>query len=124
MRWCASASGWRNSPSGLKAPRAGREATCSEDMMLAALRWMKLRLGQRPDSEHVQVLVRIAITALFCVYLGWLVKGGSASGAIYVAWLILLAELALSFVLMAMILVNPGVSHVRRWVGMLADYGA
>ena len=92
--------------------------------MLAALRWMRLRLGQRPDSEHVQVLVRIAITALFCAYLGWLVKGGSASGAIYVAWLILLAELALSFVLMTMILVDPGVSHVRRWVGMLADYGA
>src|SRR5690554_5729049 len=97
--------------------------TCS-DMMLAALRWMKRRLDDRPDSEHVQVLVRIAITALFCVYLGWLVRGGNDSGAIYAVWLILLAELALSFVLMAMILVNPGVSHMRRWIGMLADYGA
>lgn len=93
-------------------------------MMLAALRWMKRRLDDRPDSEHVQVLVRIAITALFCVYLGWLVRGGNDSGAIYAVWLILLAELALSFVLMAMILVNPGVSHMRRWIGMLADYGA
>src|SRR5690606_25854135 len=47
-----------------------------------------------------------------------------ASGVIYAVWLILLAELALSFVLMAMILASPGISHARRWIGMLADYGA
>jgi len=38
--------------------------------------WIKHRLGNRPDSEHLQVMVRIVITALFCTYLGWHVSGG------------------------------------------------
>ena len=86
--------------------------------------WMKDRLGSRPDSEHLQVMVRIVITALFCTYLGWHVSGGEGDSALFATWLILLGELVLSFILMGAILANPGVSHPRRWLGMLADYGA
>lgn len=86
--------------------------------------WIKSRLAGRPDSEHVQVLVRIAITAIFCAYLGWQVSGGDTGGALFFTWLILLGELALSFILMCAILLNPGVSHTRRWIGMAADYCA
>ncbi|MDH5821430.1 ATP-binding protein [Luteimonas sp. RD2P54] len=88
------------------------------------LHWIRARLGGRPDSEHLQVIVRIVITSLFCAYLGWQVTGGNSDGALFVTWLILLGELGLSFVLIGAILVRPGVSHARRWCGMLADYCA
>lgn len=83
-----------------------------------------MRLSRRPDSEHKQVAVRIVITALFCGYLGWQVGGGDRDGALFLTWLILLGELLVSFVLLIGILAQPGVSHVRRWIGMIADYFA
>ncbi len=85
---------------------------------------MQRRLTSRQDSEHVQVLVRIAITAIFSVYLGWQVRQGGAEGSLYFTWLILVGELLLSFGLLAAIYIKPEVSHTRRWIGMLADYAA
>ncbi len=82
------------------------------------------RLRGRADSEHAQVFVRIAITALFCAYLGWEVSGGGASPALFATWLILSGELVLSLGLLAAIIASPGPSHPRRWLGMLADYAA
>lgn len=88
-----------------------------------ALLWMQGRLVGRLDSEHLQVFVRIAITTLFIVYLGWQV-GGDSTPALFGTWLILIGELAVSVVLLAGILANPEPSHARRWLGMLADYAA
>lgn len=85
---------------------------------------IKHRLTSRDDSEHVQVLVRIAITAIFSVYLGWQVQSGGAEGSLYFTWLILVGELLLSFGLLAAIYIKPAVSHTRRWIGMCADYAA
>jgi two-component system, sensor histidine kinase RpfC len=90
----------------------------------SALDFIRGRLTGRPDSEHLQVLVRIAITALFSIYLGLEVGASDRSLALYLTWLILLGELAVALGLLAAILVSPGASHVRRWVGMLADYAA
>ncbi|GAB3787329.1 ATP-binding protein [Dyella agri] len=92
--------------------------------MLTALAWMRLRLRGRADSEHAQVFVRIAITLLFSVYLGWKVGWGDNDQALFSTWLILLGELALSIGLLAAILIAPQPSQVRRWLGMLADYAA
>ena len=91
--------------------------------MRAGLRWMQSRLHGRADSEHAQVFVRIAITSLFALYLGWEVRGGG-SQALIATWLILLGEWALSIGLLAAILHSPAPSHLRRWIGMLADYAA
>ncbi|MEO5628217.1 MAG: ATP-binding protein [Thermomonas sp.] len=91
--------------------------------MAGALPWLRSRLTGRPDSEHAQVFVRIVITALFSLYLGFQVNVDSRP-ALYATWLILLGELVVSIVLMIGILLNPGPSHERRWVGMLADYMA
>ncbi|MFZ5636928.1 MAG: ATP-binding protein [Pseudomonadota bacterium] len=85
---------------------------------------IRARLANRADSEHKQVLVRIVITALFSTYLGWLVGIGGSTRALFVVWLILLGELVVSLLLFAAILHRPGVSHWRRWVGMLSDYAA
>lgn len=84
--------------------------------------WSKLQ--QRDDSEHTQVFVRIVITFLFCLYLGWLVGSGDASPQLRATWMILLAELGLSVVLLAAIVASPAPSHPRRWLGMLADYAS
>jgi len=91
--------------------------------MHSGLRWMQSRLRGRADSEHGQVFVRIAITTLFAVYLGWEVSGG-ASAALFATWWILVGEWALSIGLLVAILMSPGPSGVRRWIGMLADYTA
>ncbi len=88
-----------------------------------ALLWMRGRLANRPDTEHSQVFIRIAITGLFIGYLG-LQVGGDSSPALYGTWLILVGELLVSVGLLVGILVNPGSSHTRRWLGMLADYAA
>jgi two-component system sensor histidine kinase RpfC len=81
----------------------------------------KQRLSGRPDSEHAQNLIRIAITALFIIYLGWryLETDGDT---LLATWLILAFELTISAGLLIGILVRPGVSHVRRVIGMLTDY--
>ncbi|MFN7136313.1 MAG: ATP-binding protein [Thermomonas sp.] len=86
--------------------------------------WVLARLRGRSDSEHGQVVVRIAITFLFAIYLGWEVGGGDSRPALVATWLILVGELVLSLGLLAAILAAPGPSHVRRWIGMLADYAA
>ncbi len=91
--------------------------------MRIGLRWMQTRLRQRADSEHAQVFVRIAINSLFAAYLGWEVLGGG-SAALFATWWILLGECALSIGLLVAILLSPGPSHPRRWLGMLADYAA
>ncbi|WP_240126157.1 ATP-binding protein [Thermomonas alba] len=82
------------------------------------------RLRNRADSEHAQVVVRMVITALFSLYLGLQVEGGDGRLRTWLTWWILLGELTLSVGLLAAILVNPAISHVRRWIGMLADYSA
>lgn len=94
------------------------------DAMSTARDWVQSRLHGRADSEHAQVFVRIVITFLFALYLGWEVSGGDPRQALLETWLILIGELALSLGLLAAILLSPGPSHVRRWLGMLADYAA
>lgn len=86
--------------------------------------WVLARLRGRSDSEHGQVVVRIVITFLFAIYLGWEVGGGDSRPALVATWLILVGELVLSLGLLAAILAAPGPSHLRRWIGMLADYAA
>ncbi len=92
--------------------------------MGASWRWLLSRLLGREDSEHAQVFVRLAITTLFAAYLGLEVSLGDSSPTLFATWLILLGEWFLSVALLAGILASPAPSHVRRWVGMLADYAA
>lgn len=94
--------------------------------MAAVLARFKRKLAGRPDSEHVQVLVRIAITTLFCMYLGLHMAAGTTAvtDPLLLTWLILLGELLLSLGLLGAIFLRPGISHSRRWLGMLADYAA
>ena len=57
------------------------------------LPWVRQRLANRPDSEHLQTMVRISITAMFCVYLGGVVGIDRSNDRLFFTWLILFGEL-------------------------------
>ena len=82
------------------------------------------RLRGRSDSEHEQALVRLVIASLILAYL-WglgLMKAGQPDD-LRPMLLVMCAEALVGVGLVALILVQPAVSHVRRWTGMFADYG-
>ena len=82
------------------------------------------RLRRRADSEHEQALVRLVIALLIVAYLGLLSlvePAGTQDTAPML--LVMLAESAVGIGLVALIVIAPAPSHLRRWIGMLADYG-
>lgn len=83
---------------------------------------IRRRLAGRPDSEHGQALVRLVIAALIFTYLAGLqLASGTPGSHSAMAW-VMLAETLVGLGLFAAILRRPGVSHVRRAIGMVADY--
>lgn len=85
--------------------------------------WIKSRLSHRPDSEHGQALVRIALFLGVILYM--LVGGayGSLPPSVFrtAIWMSLVG-LGIGASLFAWILARPGKSDVRRIIGMVADY--
>jgi two-component system sensor histidine kinase RpfC len=80
------------------------------------------RFAGRPDSEHGQALVRLAVISVVLAYL--LLHGPTGSDAQYRGVLLIVATgFTVGIGLVAGILVRPGVSHVRRAIGMVSDYG-
>lgn len=78
--------------------------------------------ANRPDSEHGQALVRLVIAAVLLAYLAGLASGEVAGEELRLSVLVLLAETLLGLGIVIAIVLQPGVSHFRRVVGMLADY--
>ncbi len=82
------------------------------------------RLSKRPDSEHEQALVRLVIASLILAYLWGLGLTSVARGVdLHPMLLVMFAEALVGVGLVALIFVQPAVSHLRRWAGMFADYG-
>lgn len=82
------------------------------------------RFRHRADSEHEQAFVRLAIASLILAYLWGLSSvDGQRAGEMKPMLLVMLAETVVGVGLVAMIALAPAPSHVRRWIGMLADYG-
>src|SRR5688572_13988970 len=86
---------------------------------------LKERLSQRPDSEHGQAIVRLVIAVLIVAYLAGLQASdaGSNAGAHKTMLLVMLAEAVVGLGLLVGIVLRPEISHVRRCIGMVADYG-
>ena len=83
------------------------------------------RLRGRPDSEHGQALVRLVITALFLIYLGGAATLAAHPGVLlWQALWVVLAETVVGIGLVLAIIARPGVSPLRRFIGMVADYGS
>lgn len=92
--------------------------------MKGVLYTIRDRLARRPDSEHYQSAIRIVIAFLIMAYL-WAI-GRWEQGPNYLAatWWVLAGEVVLSLALLAAMVLRPGVSHVRRCIGMLGDYAS
>ncbi|TWH10842.1 MULTISPECIES: ATP-binding protein [Pseudoxanthomonas] len=92
--------------------------------MRNSLEWTRRRLSGRPDSEHGQALVRVALILLILCYV---LLPSSRSGLDAEQYrdvlAIVLGGLALSLAIFGALLARPGRSDLRRAVGMLADYG-
>ncbi len=84
---------------------------------------VRKRLSNRPDSEHGQAIVRLAILVVIYVYLGFAYAGDlRLAGPVAVSVAILTADFVLGFAILAWIVARPGVSHPRRVLGMFLDY--
>lgn len=71
---------------------------------------IRLRLGQRPDSEHRQALLRVLLVGIGAIY-------AQIIGESF--WVF--TSLFISVAIFAHILYRPGISPVRRIVGSLQD---
>ena len=90
--------------------------------MLASLR---SRFEKRPDSEHEQAIVRLAIVSVFLAYLFGLVSvSGSHAATVHTALWYVLLDAIVGAAILAWLIWKPGVSHPRRVLGMLTDYCA
>lgn len=97
--------------------------------MSSLVHYLKKQFANRPDSEHEQAFVRLSIAALILIYLfglQWYDSGNSNSNSNsdsdFFVITVILFESLVGLLLMFSIAMRPGVSHVRRCVGMLADY--
>lgn len=91
---------------------------------MGVIEQVKSRLSGRPDSEHAQAAVRIAV--LFVVLLYMLARERLFPGndPETVAVMVMVAAGFMTGIgLLVAIVIQPGVSHPRRAIGMLADYG-
>ncbi|MET0042994.1 MAG: ATP-binding protein [Candidatus Thiodiazotropha sp. 6PLUC3] len=87
------------------------------------LQRIKARFENRPDSEHEQSFVRVAIVLLVLLYLAVVSIFGGLSESAFHGLTILTLFLAFSLIMIAAIFVNPGISIPRRVVCMFGDMG-
>jgi two-component system sensor histidine kinase RpfC len=81
------------------------------------------RFRGRPDSEHAQAIVRLVIALLIVGYLSGLgLHHGFDDPDLRAVFIVIGAETVLAIGLLVAIALRPGVSHVRRVLGMVGDY--
>ncbi|MBA8886018.1 two-component system sensor histidine kinase RpfC [Dokdonella fugitiva] len=86
---------------------------------------LKSRFQKRPDSEHEQAIVRMAIVMVFLVYLAGLVTvSGSHTATVQIALRYVMLDAVVGAAILGWLIRQPGVSHPRRVLGMLTDYGS
>ena len=84
---------------------------------------IKARFENRPDTEHEQSLVRVAIVLIVLVYLVAVSLFGEISESALHGLIILSLFLVFSLAMIAAIALNPGISIPRRVICMLGDMG-
>jgi two-component system sensor histidine kinase RpfC len=91
--------------------------------MSPALASLKARYANRPDSEHGQAFVRLAILTVVLIYLcGVGTVAGFQDPDLRTVLLFVLIEFLVGTGILVGIARQPGVSRGRRIVGMVADY--
>ena len=88
------------------------------------LDWLRSRLSQRTDSEHGQAMVRLAVLLVVLLYLKLSGVRDSMPAAVYGDVLAMVATgFTIGAGLLGWIVAQPERSHLRRGIGMAADYG-
>ena len=91
--------------------------------MSPALANLRARYANRPDSEHGQAFVRMAILTVVLIYLcGVGTVAGFHDPDLRTVLLFVLIEFLIGTGILVGIARHPGVSRIRRVVGMVADY--
>jgi two-component system sensor histidine kinase RpfC len=91
--------------------------------MSPALASLKARYANRPDSEHGQAFVRLAILTVVLIYLcGVGTVAGFHDPDLRTVLLFVLIEFLVGTGILVGIARQPGVSRSRRVIGMVADY--
>jgi two-component system sensor histidine kinase RpfC len=87
---------------------------------------LRNRLRNRPDSEHEQALLRLAIVGLFLAHMS-LFHGSEAGARGPSDWTVIImlsGTFVVAVALFGAICLWPGENVARRFIGMLADNGA
>ncbi len=87
------------------------------------LQRLKARFENRPDTEHEQSLVRVAIVMLVLIYLSAVALFGTPSESAQHGLLVLSLFLLFSVIMIVAIAIKPGVSITRRIICMFGDMG-
>lgn len=96
----------------------------SKALQLPWLEKTKARLSSRPDSEHEQAILRLAISAILIGYLFFRLGGeATPSGLAGLRWPLSCTYLALATAIFAWILARPDINVPRRILGAVADIG-
>ncbi len=90
----------------------------------AAVEWARNRLANRPDTEHEQAVVRLAVLSVVLVYMlaRRAVGMDMSDAAVNVVLLLVATGFVVGLGIVAAIFVRPHVSHRRRFIGMISDY--
>jgi len=97
----------------------GGDASLPPAGLRGAVHRLRERLHARPDTEHEQAIVRLAVGAAVLFYLLF----GASDREIGPTAIIMASYLAVASLLFAHILLFPGISPARRVLGTLCDLG-
>ncbi|MBK8909079.1 MAG: response regulator [Rhodospirillales bacterium] len=89
-------------------------------LQMARTAWARLR--QRPDSEHEQAIVRVAIVSILTAYVVWHATGHASSSNFGVLVYVGTAYAAFSCLYLFAILYAPAPSPARRLSAMVTDF--
>ena len=96
----------------------------TKDSLPRPLGWLWKRLANRPDSEHEQAVVRVAVVSVILAYLAAYSHWFLADPAAVVPGMALAAGfLAVSLIYLGWLLLYPQPSHPRRIFANLMDHG-
>jgi two-component system sensor histidine kinase RpfC len=87
------------------------------------LKRLVARLRARPDSEHEQALIRIAVTIICLAYMAFVYFGAeNHQPRVWTGIMLVLGYLVPSLAYIGWILISPAPSQVRRFIAMVTDF--
>lgn len=90
---------------------------------LGPISWVRSRLRNRVDTEHEQAINRLVIGLCFSVYVLMPFYKVENTDNAFIAPLMVVFFISFSVLILAAIIIWPGASPLRRYIGMFIDMG-